>query len=98
MLLGQVFGYGAVVRSGLALDAGAAREVAAALVGIAEKKSFLREVAGEAGGAGRGHLGRGTRPIVWVQGAGAGCAWWALGRVERPAPKPQHDHFLVGFH
>ncbi|GAB4814705.1 hypothetical protein N2152v2_001751 [Parachlorella kessleri] len=45
MLLGQIFGFGAVVRSGLALDAAAGREIAAGLVHVAEKKSFLREAA-----------------------------------------------------
>ena len=48
MLLGQLFGFGAVVRSGLELDAAAGREIAAGVVQIAEKKSFLREAAGGA--------------------------------------------------
>ncbi len=49
-LLGQVFGLGAIVRSGISIDAAAAREIATVLVQIADKKSFLTEVAGEGQG------------------------------------------------
>lgn len=45
-LLGRIFGYAAVVRSGRPLPAGLAVSLAEGLVTTAAKKSFLREVAG----------------------------------------------------
>ncbi len=44
-LLGQVFGYAAIVRSGLHLDQPTAVTCAEGLTHIANKKSFLRELA-----------------------------------------------------
>jgi DNA polymerase phi len=46
-LLGRIFGYAAVVRSGRPLPPDLAAGMVAALVQSAQKKSFLREVAGE---------------------------------------------------
>lgn len=45
-LLGRIFGYAAVVRSGRPLPAALASNLAAGLVAAAAKKSFLREVTG----------------------------------------------------
>jgi hypothetical protein len=46
-LLGRIFGYAAVIRSGRTLPDDLANSMAAGLVQAAQKKSFLREVAGE---------------------------------------------------
>ena len=46
-LLGRIFGYGAVVRSGRLLPTDLACRLAGALVQVAQKKSFLGEVAGK---------------------------------------------------
>lgn len=69
MLLGQVFGLGSLVRSGMSIDAECACAVAASLVSVAEKKSFLREVSGGWGAACSCEAGRATSPA-------AGCASW----------------------
>lgn len=44
-LLGQVFGYAAITRSGLHIDQPTAARCAEGLTHIANKKSFLRELA-----------------------------------------------------
>lgn len=44
-LLGQVFGYAAIIRSGLHIDQATAVTCAEGLTLIANKKSFLRELA-----------------------------------------------------
>ncbi len=44
-LLGQVFGYAAIIRSGLHIDQPTAVTCAEGLTHIANKKSFLRELA-----------------------------------------------------
>ena len=63
-LLGRIFGYAAVVRSGRALPPALARSLAAGLVAAAAKKSFLREVSGARGvGGGR----KGGDLCVWRQ-------------------------------
>jgi hypothetical protein len=49
-LLGRVFGYAAVLRSGQPVGGKLAAGMAAGLLAAAQKKSFLREVAGEAAG------------------------------------------------
>lgn len=53
-LLGRIFGYAAVARSGRPLPADLAASMAAGLVAAAQKKSFLREAAGGGRGGGRG--------------------------------------------
>lgn len=58
MLLGQIFGYGAVVRSGKAVDAETAREMVEALARAGAKKSFLQEAAGGGVAGRRGLLAR----------------------------------------
>ena len=44
-LLGQVFGYAAIIRSEQQIDANSAAQCADGLTSIASKKSFLRELA-----------------------------------------------------
>ena len=47
-LLGRIFGYAVVVRSGKTLPAELAASMAVGLVQAAHKKSFLREASGKA--------------------------------------------------
>lgn len=74
MLLGQIFGYGAVVRSGKAVDAETAREMVEALARAGAKKSFLQEAAG---GGVAGRRGKARRAVLACAACWHGC-WGAL--------------------
>jgi hypothetical protein len=90
MLLGQVFGFGAIVRSGLSIDAAAAHDMATALVHVADKKSFLREVAGKLLGPNGDSSHAGRQELVLSQrgylGVVVGGSHRQVGRVLPTVP------------
>lgn len=90
-LLGRIFGYAAVARSGRAIPADLAAGMAAGLVAAAQKKSFLREAAGEEGPGGEVCPRRRRRS--------AACASWQPprrgGRLDRGAAVCKAHHRLL---